>query len=62
MLMGLCEAKTADKAAENVDTVMRKTYYINSKNAVSKTAKIRTSALPQHQKFRGDDLSLFCKS
>ena len=39
MLMGLCEAKTADGAAENVDTVMRKTYYINSKNAVSKTAK-----------------------
>lgn len=39
MLMGLCEAKTADKATENVDTVMRKTYYINSKNAVSKTAK-----------------------
>ena len=39
MLMGLCEAKTAEVTAENVDTVMRKTYYINSKNAVSKTAR-----------------------
>lgn len=62
MLMGLCEAKTGVGAAENVDTVMQKSALQNYKNAIIKIAKIRTSALPQGQKFRGDDLYLFCKS
>ena len=48
MLMGLCEAKTADKAAENVDTVMQKFALQNSKNAIIKIAKIKTEYPPQY--------------
>ena len=37
--IALCEAKRLTKQPKNVDTVIQITYYINSKNAVSKTAR-----------------------
>ena len=39
MLIGLCEAKTADKAAENVDTVMQKSALQNFRNVILKIVK-----------------------
>ena len=39
MLLGLCEAETADGAAENVDTVMQKSALQNFRNVILKIVK-----------------------
>lgn len=44
------------------DIFLQKSQLGFCKNTRSEIIKIRMSALPQHQEFREDDLSLFCKS